>query len=106
MPDQSDNIANVAVGYDKGGFMVRLSWLYQGRTLSNVASREEIDGYTDALQRWDMMVKYKIFDWTSIYFNWNNINNSADKSYIQAVQFPDEKEFYGSTMDIGLMLNF
>jgi outer membrane receptor protein involved in Fe transport len=60
MPDQSDDIANVAVGYDKDWFMVRLSWLYQGRTLSNVGAREEIDGYTDALQRWDMMVKFKV----------------------------------------------
>ena len=86
--------------------MVRLSWLYQGRTLSNVGAREEIDGYTNALQRWDMMAKFKINDWMSIFYNWNNINNSADKSYVQAIQFADDREFYGSTMDIGLVLNF
>jgi TonB-dependent receptor len=106
MPNQSEHIANVALGYEKGGFSARLSALFQGRTLRSVGTRKEVDGYTDDLTRWDFMAKQKLTKWMSIYFNWNNISNSADYSYIQAVRFADEREFYGWTADIGLMFVF
>ncbi len=106
MPNQSDDIANVAIGYDKGGFSARLSMLYQGKTLSSVGNREEIDGFTDALIRWDFMMRQKINKWVSVFGAWNNITNSADQSYIQAIKYADDKEFYGWTADVGLLFNF
>ncbi|MGH7494761.1 MAG: TonB-dependent receptor [bacterium] len=106
MPNQSDNIANVAIGYDLGGFSTRVSALYQGRTLSSVGNRKEVDGFTDTLVRWDLLAKFKITKWLSIYGNWNNLTNSADQSFIQAEQYADEKEFYGWTADAGLVFDF
>lgn len=106
MPNQSDNIANLAIGYDKKGFSARLSLLYQGRTLRSVGNREEIDGFTEALVRWDFMMKQKINKWVSVFGAWNNITNAADRSYIQAIKYADDKEFYGWTADAGLVFNF
>ncbi len=80
--------------------------LHQGRTLSSVGNRKEVDGFTDTLVRWDFLAKQKITDWVSIYGNWNNFSNSADQSFIQAEQFPDDKEFYGWTVDLGFMFKF
>lgn len=106
MPNQASDIANVAIGYDLKGFSARLSMLYQGKTLRSLGNREEIDGYTDDLVRWDFMVKQNLNQWLSVFGNWNNITNAADLSYIQAVQYVDEREYYGWTADIGLMFKF
>ncbi len=106
MPNQASDIANLAIGYDLKGFSARLSMLYQGKTLRSLGNREEIDGYTDDLVRWDFMIKQNINQWMSVFGNWNNITNAADLSYIQAVQYADEREYYGWTADIGLMFKF
>jgi TonB-dependent receptor len=102
MPDQSDDIANFAIGYDKGPFSARLSMLYQGKTLSSVGERPELDGFTADLFRMDLSVKYKLTRDIGLYFNWNNITDEPDESFQQLTNFATDREFYGSTIDIGI----
>ena len=102
MPDQSDDIANIAIGYDKGNFSGRLSLLYQGRTLSNVGERPELDGFTSDLLRLDLSVKYGLTPYLDIFYNWNNITNEPDESYQQLTSYITDQEYYGWTMDVGL----
>ncbi len=106
MPDQADDIANIAIGYDKGPFSARLSMLYQGRTLSLVGERPELDGFTEDLVRWDVSVKYRVTSRIHIYFNWNNITNEPDVSFQQQTRFPTDQEFYGWTADLGIGYQF
>jgi TonB-dependent receptor len=102
MPDQANDIANVAVGYDKGPFSARFSILYQGKTLSTVGERIELDGYTGDLLRMDLSVKYRLTRHIGIFFNWNNITNEPDESFQQTALYPTAQEYYGWTMDTGI----
>jgi TonB-dependent receptor len=102
MPDQADDIANLALGYDKGPFSARLSMLYQGRTLSSVGERPEQDGFTADLLRFDLSVKYRLTRQIGLFFNYNNITNEPDESYMMAQQYLTAREFYGWTMDFGI----
>lgn len=105
MPDQADDIANVAIGYDKGPFSARLSLLYQGMTLSSVGERPELDGFTADLVRWDLSVKYRITDNIGLFYNLNNFTDRPDESF-QQKRYLTEREFYGWTTDIGIGFAF
>lgn len=102
MPDQADDIANVAIGYDKGPFSARLSMLYQGKTLTRVGERPELDGFTDDLLRMDLSVRYRLTRQIGIFFNWNNILNEPDQSFQQTSRYPTDIEYYGWTTDLGI----
>lgn len=106
MPDQTDDIANIAIGYDKGIFSGRLSMLYQGETLTTVGEQSELDGFTDALIRWDLSVKLDLTEQFSLFFNWNNITDAPDRSFQQISRFPTAQEFFGMTSDLGLRYEF
>jgi TonB-dependent receptor len=106
MPDQASDIANISLGYDLGRFSGRISMLLQGKTLTFVGAREELDGFTDTLIRWDLSVKYDVFGNTSLYANVNNLTNAPDQSFMQTARFPTGREYYGWTADLGITLKF
>ena len=106
MLDQANDIANIAIGYDKGPFSARLSMLYQGNTLSSVGERPELDGFTADLLRWDLSIKYRIGKYIGIFWNWNNITNEPDESFQQVTRYPTAREFYGLTTDLGIGYSF
>ena len=106
MLDQSDNIANISLGYDKGALSARLSMLYQGKTLSGVGERPEWDRFTTDLVRWDLSVKYRLTSQLSFFFNWNNISNEPDEVYQEQSRFITSQVFYGWTSDFGIGYTF
>jgi TonB-dependent receptor len=106
MPDQADDIANISIGYDKGPFSMRVSMLYQGRTLSSVGERPEMDGFTADLLRWDVSAKVSITRNLSLFFSFNNVTNEPDESFQQATKYITASEFYGWTSDIGIGYQF
>ncbi len=102
MPDQSDDIANVAIGYDKGPFSARFSMLFQGKTLSSVGERIELDGFTADLLRMDLSVKYKLTKNIGLFYSWNNITNEPDESFQQQTRYATSRKYYGWTTDLGI----
>jgi TonB-dependent receptor len=102
MIDQADDIANIAIGYDKGPFSARLAMLYQGTTLTQVGEQSELDGFTDDYIRWDLSMKLDLNRRFSLLFNWNNISNGEEGSFQQLSRFPTSREVFGWTTDIGL----
>lgn len=106
MLDQADDIANIAIGYDKSFFSARLSILYQGKTLTAVGERPELDGFTSDLLRMDLSLKFSLNQRLGLFFNWNNINNEPDESFQLVTRYPTNREFYGWTMDAGIGYEF
>ncbi len=106
MPDQASDIANVALGYDLGGFSGRVSVALQGKTLTFVGVREELDGFTNTFERWDLSLKYDFSEAFTLYFNLNNFTNEPDESYMQTARYATAREYYGWTTDIGFSVNF
>ena len=104
MPFQADDIANISLGYEKKSFSARASIVFQGRTLSNVGIRKEIDGFTDDLTRVDLSLNYKLSPSLSLFINCNNITNQPDRSYRFESAFPTDIEYYGWAANMGFNL--
>lgn len=106
MPDQASDIANVSIGYDVGNFSGRVSMLVQGKTLTFVGVREELDGYTDTFTRWDLSLKYDLVKNVSVFANLNNFTNAPDQSFMQTARYATGREYYGWTADLGVTVKF
>ena len=104
MPFQADDIANISLGYEKKSFSARASVVFQGRTLSNVGIRKEVDGFTDDLTRVDLSLNYKLSSRLSLFINCNNITNQPDRSYRFESAFPTDIEYYGWAANMGFNL--
>lgn len=106
MLHQADDIANVAIGYDKGPFSTRFSVYYQGRTLAGIADQQVDDSYVLDLLRMDVMVKYNLTRQIGLFLNFNNITNEPDEKFKQNIDNPRDwpvyRQFYGWTMDFGV----
>ena len=104
MPFQADDIANLSLGYEKKSLSARVSFVFQGRTLSNVGVRKEIDGFTDDLARIDLSLNYKLNPDLSLFINCNNATNQPDQSYRFESSFPTDIEYYGWSANMGFNL--
>ncbi len=107
MPDQPNDIFNATLGYDFKGFSARLSFLYQDNVLGNPGIRAELDSFTDALYRWDLIL-YQRLPWRGFqaYLNLNNITDSSDRQFVSVLQKLSSADYYGRTVDIGLRYEF
>jgi TonB-dependent receptor len=106
MPGQANYVGSFAVGYEKANFSGRLSLVFQGKSLSLVGTRSELDGYTDAFLRWDIALQQKIFSGVSLYLNINNLSNVPDRSFLGTERFPTNEEYFGWTADLGIKYKF
>lgn len=107
LPDQPNHILNATLGYDFRGFSARLSFLYQDNVLGNPSTREELDSYTDAVRRWDLII-YQKLPWNGFkaYMNLNNITNSSDRRFVSVLEKLSSADYYGRTIDIGVRYQF
>ena len=109
MPNQADDVFNVTLGYDIGGFSARLSFVYTDNTLVGInRTYHELDSYTDAYYRWDFTAYQKLpwVDGLQMYLNVNNITNSPDRSYTSRLRKLSSVNYYGRTVDVGIRYRF
>jgi TonB-dependent receptor len=106
MPGQADHLANVTLGYEKGGFSGRLSVFYQGESLTYVGTRSELDGFSDAYSRWDLALQQKLGSGFSIYGNLYNFTNTSEESYLGLEYFSTRAELFGWAADLGVRYTF
>jgi hypothetical protein len=102
MPDM---IANVTLGYEKGGFSGRVSFYFQGATIQQAqAANKSLDQNTDELLRFDVQLSYKIYkDNLILYWTTNNLTNYPDtQSLTYFPQFLANQQNYGWSSEIGL----
>ncbi len=101
--DQPDDIANVVLGYDLGGFSARLSLLYQTDIFQQTAFLPEMRMSTDDYWRWDFSIKQELpVRGLQVFMNVNNISATHDRTLIRGTGFPTSDDFYGMTLDLGL----
>ncbi len=113
---QADVLANINLGYEKGGFSGRISMVHQsdalspgnpgiGSSESGVGSIPEQDYFDKASYRFDVAVKQRLgksSNWT-LFFNINNLTNTPEQAFLGIADRLREEEFYGMTMDLGVM---
>lgn len=108
LPGQSQNVANLSLGYERGGFSGRVSMIYQGNSLLTVGRRAELDGFTQAFTRWDASLSQRLgfADGLTVYLNINNVTNTPEGAYLGQVILPSREEYFGWTADAGVRYRF
>lgn len=99
LPNQSDETANLTLGYESNEFSVRLTGVYKSRNL------EEIDDgmlrYEDDHTQIDLSAKYFINQNMHVYFNGVNLNDEPLYHYFDQRNVNAQYETYGRTFELG-----
>ncbi len=106
MPGNSENMGNIAIGYEKKGFSCRISYLYQGDYLANVGAVPEEDTYVQGWGRWDATLMQKIGRRFGISFYYQNINNQDEAGYQFVSDRQTYSQYFGSRLYLGLRYDF
>ena len=88
---QADNVVNVALGVDVGGFSGRVSFRYQGEILAGLDQRDPAnDTFTQPIYGWDFSLRQQLpLDGLSLFFNGVNITHPAGYNNRTLVVGPD-----------------
>jgi len=103
---QSDLIANMTIGYEKGGFAANVSMNYQDVKFVGLGNTEFQDVYDDEYLRWDATLTYKFNRHWQVIANLVNIFNESERSYIYLPEQPSSIEQYGSQFNLGVRYRF
>ncbi|MGY0563285.1 MAG: TonB-dependent receptor [Paraglaciecola chathamensis] len=99
LPNQSDRIGNLTLGYENNQMSLRLTMSYKSENL------EEIDGdlirMEDSHQQIDFTAKYFINESMHVYFNAININDEPYYNYFDTPSVNAQYEEYGRTLELG-----
>lgn len=106
MIGQADQIANLTIGYEKGGLSTRFSMIYQGDALRSIGISDADDGLDDAYVRWDLVVQQHILNNFSMILQINNITNRKEETYMRYKDFSTRIQDYGMTLDLGVQYKF
>ncbi len=100
---QPNDIMNAYFGYDYKGFSIRLSFLFQGNSVSYVGNFPEQDGFSRDYFRIDASARQTL-PWTGfeVYLDVNNLNNVNNISAQQSIGGFTNEQNYGLTADIGI----
>jgi TonB-dependent receptor len=107
--DQPNDILNLTLGYDIGGFSARLSFLYQDNVLiSSDIKQEELDKYTGAYYKWDFTAYQKLpwLEGLQLYLDVNNITDRPDRQFSSILEKLADVQYYGLTADLGVRYSF
>ncbi len=119
MPGQVDNLVNLSIGYERGGFSARISMLYQGSSLfadaepdmgrlaTSVGTTPEKDVYVGKSTRWDLVVKQNIKAF-QVFLYVNNFTNVKENTFLAGSVNPlmTSNFVYGMTIDLGVNYKF
>jgi outer membrane receptor protein involved in Fe transport len=120
MPGQVDNLVNLSLGYERGGFSARISMIYQGESLfvdeepdmgrlaPSVGTTAEKDNFVDATTRWDLVIKQKIKKQFQVFLYVNNITNVKENTFLAGSinRLVTSSFVYGTTVDLGVTYKF
>lgn len=107
--NQPNDILNVTLGYDLGGFSGRISYQYTDNILRGVNSTyDELDSFTAPYRRLDFTARQKLpwIEGLQVYFNLNNITNTPDRQYLSTRNLLSSVEYYGRTAAFGVRYAF
>ncbi len=103
LPNQSDTVANLMVGYESTSFSTRLSASYKSDAyqyeINDVAVTE------DAHTQLDFSANYFINDTMKLYFNAINVTDEPYYLYHGGRQYNLQYETYGRSFELGFTLN-
>lgn len=103
--DQPNDIMNSYIGYDYKGFSARVSFVFQGNSVSYVGAFAEQDGFTRDYFRVDVSARQQL-PWTGlqIYLDANNLNSENNTAAQKSIGGFTSEQNYGLTADLGIRI--
>jgi TonB-dependent receptor len=105
---QPELLANVAIGYDYRGFSARISMFHQGEFNTRFSPDGRDDRVVKGFTRWDLALRQQLRSNLFLLLNVNNLTNVEEGSIVlnrvQDWRLPNDREIYGTTIDLGLRL--
>jgi len=103
LPNQSDVIANLMIGYENNKISTRLSTNYKSKTFQ--FNDNDVAVYEDAHTQIDFSSKYYFSDTVQFYFNASNLTDEAMYLYHGEKQYNYQYEQYGRTFELGITIS-
>jgi hypothetical protein len=103
--DQPNSMFNVIVGWDYKDFSSRVSFRYQGKTLTSLDAKYSLqDSYYDDVFLVDVSLQQKLLYNFAVYANLTNINKHIDDYYYTSSSgnLPTSSQTYGMRIQLGL----
>ena len=102
---QPNDLLNAYVGYEFRGFSARMSFLFQGNSVSYVGAFPEQDGYTRDYFRIDASFRQTLpIAGMEIYLDINNLNNEQNSAAQRSIDGFTSVKHYGLTANLGLRI--
>lgn len=102
LPQQMKDVANVALTYESGRIISRLSMNYSGKWIEEVGEDSDNDEYRDATSTLDFSATYKFNKGFDLFLQLNNITNEVRYNYLGRPTRAIEHSITGSSFDVGV----
>jgi TonB-dependent receptor len=101
--NQPNDVVNASIGYDYKGFSGRVSFVFQGNSVSYVGNYPEQDGFTKDYYRVDASVR-QMLPWAGLqlFLDINNINGANNISTQQSIGGFTSQNNYGLVANLGI----
>jgi outer membrane receptor protein involved in Fe transport len=105
--NQPNDLLNLMLGYDYGGFSARISYLFQDNIFRHPDFWPQLRTMSDQYGRWDLSVKQEL-PWAGlqVYANVNNLNTEDDITDNTSRSFPVAIDQYGLSAMLGVRVRF
>jgi len=100
---QPNDVANAFIGYEYKGFSARVSFVFQGNSVSGIGRFPEQDGFTDDYYRVDFAVR-QLLPWPGLqlFLDVNNLNNRMNISRQISIPGFTRQQHYGLVANLGV----
>jgi TonB-dependent receptor len=104
---QPDDIVNSYIGFDYKGFSTRVSFIFQGNSVSGIGAFPEQDGFTRDYFRMDASAKQRLpWGGSEIYLDFYNLNSETNTSAQRSIGGFTTERNYGLTANLGLRYRY
>ncbi len=106
LPGQSENVGNLALSYEKGGFSARLSYNFHGKYIDEVGEDASEDIYYDDHEQLDLSAGYRFTENLRVFVELNNLTDEPLRYYIGTSDRPIQEEYYSWWGILGIRYAF
>ncbi|PKD42459.1 TonB-dependent receptor [Rhodohalobacter barkolensis] len=106
LPGQAENVANLALSYEKSGFSGRLSLNYAGAFVDEIRESSSSDRIYDERYQLDVSASQQILPNIRVFAEMINLTNAPLRYYNGVSNRPEQQEFYSWWGNVGVKLNF
>lgn len=106
LPGQAQDVANVALSYEKGGFSGRVSANYNSAYVDELINTSRYDRYYDEHLQIDISARQRLSANISLFAELMNITNEPVRYYHGRPDRPMQQEYYSFWGNAGVKLNF